>query len=228
MSGRLSRTRIVEAATKFIDTHGPESLTMRRLGSCLGVEAMALYRHVNDKEHLLAAVVERLVDEVLDDPRIVAGSDSWEEYLRTVAHAMRGVETDHPRAFPLIATRPPEAPYLRPPLRSVRWVEHFLSSLLAHGFSHHHAVRAYKAFTSFLLGALLLEAASSGAQIAPVDAGGRGKATAESPTDHPTVVELADLLSADSADFEFSEGLDSLIERIRIQTDEGSTTRQEG
>jgi hypothetical protein len=41
-------------------------------------------------------------------------------------------------------------------------------------------------------------------------------------------VELADLLSADSADFEFSEGLDSLIERIRIQTDEGSTTRQEG
>lgn len=216
MSGRLSRTRILEAATKYIDTHGPESLTMRRLGSHLGVEAMALYRHVNGKDHLLAAVVERLVDEVLDDPRIVAGSDTWEEYLRTVAHAMRDVEADHPRAFPLIATRPPEAPYLRPPLRSVRWVEHFLSSLLAHGFSHHHAVRTYKAFTSFLLGALLLEAASRGGQISPVDAGGRSTATTESPTEHPTVVELADLLSADTADVEFAEGLDSLIERIRI------------
>ena len=216
MSGRLSRTRILEAATKYIDTHGPESLTMRRLGSHLGVEAMALYRHVNGKDHLLAAVVERLVDEVLDDPRIVAGSDTWEEYLRTVAHAMRDVEADHPRAFPLIATRPPEAPYLRPPLRSVRWVEHFLSSLLAHGFSHHHAVRTYKAFTSFLLGALLLEAASRGGQISPVDAGGRSTATTGSPTDHPTVVELADLLSADTADVEFAEGLDSLIERIRI------------
>jgi len=217
MSRGLTRTRILEAAIAYIDTHGPASLTMRRLGSHLGVEAMALYRHVAGKDQLLAAVVDGLIDELLDDPRIIAGADSWEEYLRTVAHAMRGLETDHPRAFPLIATRPPEAPWLRPPLRSIRWVEHFLSSLLSHGFSPRQAVRAYKAFTSFLLGALLLEAASRGGEIPPVANDSKGASAAtEDPTHHPTVMELSDLLSADHADCEFSEGLDSLIERLRL------------
>lgn len=221
MAGSLNRTRIIEVATAYIDTHGPESMTMRRLGSHLGVEAMALYRHVEGKDQLLAAVVDGLVDDLLDDPRITAKTDSWEEYLRTVGTAMRDLEADHPRTFPLIVTRPPEAPWLRPPLRSIRWVEHFLSTLLAHGFSHRHAVRTYKAFTSFLLGPLLLEAASRGGDISPVGDGkegaGKGRAGAtEDPKNHPTVIELQDLLSSDHADREFAEGLDSLIERLRL------------
>ncbi|SMY13029.1 TetR/AcrR family transcriptional regulator [Brevibacterium jeotgali] len=207
MSRGLNRTRILEAATAHIDAHGPESLTMRGLGSQLGVEAMALYRHVPGKDHLLAAVVDRLVDDVLDDPRITAGSDSWEEYLHTVGTAMRDLEAAHPRTFSLVATRPPEVSWLRPPLRSIRWVEHFLSTLVAHGCSPRHAVRAYREFTSFLLGHLLLDAASREGETFPEEI---------APADHPTVAELQDLLHADHAAREFDEGLDALIEHLRV------------
>ena len=48
---------------------------------------------------------------------------------------------------------------LRPPLRSLRWVELFLAGLTKEGFSDTAAVQAYRAFTSFLLGHLLLEVA---------------------------------------------------------------------
>ncbi|SLM97209.1 TetR/AcrR family transcriptional regulator C-terminal domain-containing protein [Brevibacterium yomogidense] len=224
MSRGLNRTRVVEAATAYIDAHGAESLTMRRLGSHLGVEAMALYRHVEGKDQLLGAVVDRLVDDLLDDPRITSATDSWEEYLRSVGGALRELEAEHPRTFPLVATRPPEAPWLRPPLRSMRWVEHFLSSLLSHGFSHRRAVDAYKAFTSFLLGHLLLEASPRGGALSPTGAGTidsvtaavtEETGTAEASEDYPAVTELHDLLAADHADREFSDGLDALIERLR-------------
>ncbi len=51
----------------------------------------------------------------------------------------------------------PAAPWLRPPLRSLRWVEQFLTGLLQRGLADDGAAEAYRAFTSFLLGHFLLE-----------------------------------------------------------------------
>jgi TetR/AcrR family tetracycline transcriptional repressor len=42
----LTRGRILRAAFALIDRDGLDALSMRRLGAALGVEAMALYRHV--------------------------------------------------------------------------------------------------------------------------------------------------------------------------------------
>ncbi len=42
----LTRSDTVRAAITFVDAHGLDALTMRRLGQSLGVEAMASYRHV--------------------------------------------------------------------------------------------------------------------------------------------------------------------------------------
>ncbi len=78
-----------------------------------------------------------------------------------MAHCVRRLALAHPKAFPLIASRPVEAPWLRPPLRSLRWVETFLDGLIGEGFSDTAAVGAYRAFTSFLLGHLLLEVSPS-------------------------------------------------------------------
>src|SRR5918911_4494229 len=54
----LDRRRVLAAAVEFIDEHGLETLTMRRMGAHLGVEGMALYRHVTGREDLLDGVVE--------------------------------------------------------------------------------------------------------------------------------------------------------------------------
>ncbi len=68
-----------------------------------------------------------------------------------------------------MASRPPEAPWLRPPLRSLAWVEVFLSGLIAEGFTEEAAVAAYRAYTSVLLGHLLLEVSNHGADVGPLD-----------------------------------------------------------
>ena len=133
----LDQLSILNEAIKFIDEDGLTGLTMRQLGARLGVEAMALYRYVPGREQLLDGVVEVVMDELYLDTMEPTSerrhldrstSSSWRTAYARLALA-------HPRVFPLVATRPPAAPWLRPPLRSLRWVEAFLEGLRHYGFS---------------------------------------------------------------------------------------------
>lgn len=217
----LSAERIVDAAVAFIDEHGLPGLTMRRLGTELGVEAMALYRHVPGKEDLLDAVVDRLVSrmradaDVLDEPR-----DGWQDFLVRLAHGVRRVALEHPKAFPLVASRPPEAPWLRPPLRSLEWVEVFLTGLRSEGFSDEAAVASYRAYTSFLLGHLLLEVADHGADVGPLDVLDDDQDDPRSLGAYPTVRRLRSQLSEDHAAVEFEESLEDLLGRMTLLRNE--------
>lgn len=213
----LDRDRIINAALDFIDDNGLAGLTMRRLGTALGVEAMSLYRYVPGKEDLLDAIVESLVasldgdDEVLSAPR-----DGWQDFLQRLAHGIRRVALAHPKAFPLVASRPPEAPWLRPPLRSLDWVEAFLDGMLSDGFSDEAAVAGYRAFTSFLLGHLLLEVSTHGADVGPLDVLDDGSAESQGLQGYPTVRRLREDLSEDRAAAEFEEALEELLDRMAL------------
>ena len=55
--GAIDQRRILEAAIEFIDEKGLRKLTMRALGTRLGVEAMSLYHYVPSKDSLLDGVV---------------------------------------------------------------------------------------------------------------------------------------------------------------------------
>lgn len=218
----LDRAVVVRAALRAIDARGPHNLTMRGLGQDLGVEAMSLYRYVSGREDLLEAVVALLLDNFrhdLDETLTV----TWQGYLQNLAHAVRRIAVEHPAAFPLVATRHPAAPWLRPPLRSLELVEQFLSTLLSHGFDDDQAVDTYRAFTSFLLGQLLLESAARGAETAPVETplneGGASVPTSDAHADtsaNPTVVRLRAQLSEDRADEEFEIGLETLLDRLEM------------
>jgi AcrR family transcriptional regulator len=216
----LSRERIVTAALDFIDDNGLPGLTMRRLGEQLGVEAMALYRYVPSKEDLLDAVVEWLVADVRgDDVVLDAPRDGWQDFLQRLAHGVRRMALAHPKAFPLVASRPAEAPWLRPPLRSLELVEVFLSGLIDEGFSDDAAIEGYRAYTSFLLGHLLLEVAVHGADVGPLDVlddqtGEPGAAQ------YPTVARLRDPLSEDRSAVEFEEALEALLDRMTVTRNE--------
>src|SRR3954469_7911990 len=148
----LGRARIVAAAISFIEEFGLPSLSMRRLGAELGVEAMSLYRYVPGRENLLDAVVETMIDEMNADPETLSEPrDGWQDFLQRLAHGVRRVALAHPLAFPLVASRPVEAQWHLPPLRSLTWVEAFLNGLISESFSDEGAVGAYRGFTSFLL-----------------------------------------------------------------------------
>ncbi|MCO7218354.1 hypothetical protein [Klenkia sp. PcliD-1-E] len=121
---------------------------------------------------------------------------------------MRRIALAHPALFPLVATRPPAAPWVRPPLRSLGWVESLLSALLAHGFSPEQAVvvyRAYRAYTSFLLGHLLPEVTQRGVASNTIDDpdGSTDDGRADIGTGFPMLVDLQDLLSLDETGTEF-------------------------
>ena len=213
----LSKDRIVEAAIGFIDRYGLPGLTMRRLGNELGVEAMALYRYVPGKEELLDAVVETLIegmrrdDDVLDTPR-----DGWQDFLVRLAHGVRRVALEHPKVFPLVASRPPEAPWLRPPLRSLAWVEVFLAGLLDEGFTEEAAVASYRAYTSVLLGHLLLEVSNHGADVGPLDVLDDKTGDTAAVQEYPHVHRLRSALSEDHAAAEFEESLEELLDRMTL------------
>lgn len=223
--GTLSRDLIVERAIEFIDRDGVTALTMRRLGEDLGVEAMSLYGHVNGREDLLEGVVATLVAGIDLRPTPPLGpQDGWQAFLQWTAHSVRAVALAHPRIFPLIATRHPAAPWLRPPLRSLRVVEDFLAGLIDRGFTPAQAVAIYRSFTSFLLGHLLLETATLGADTAPAEvplnegAAEQGGHDAELDVARfPTVLGLRQEMAHMDAQAEFEQALEGILDLIDLR-----------
>ncbi len=216
-SGRsgLDRHRVLAAAVEFIDQHGMAALTMRRLGAKLGVEAMALYRYVPGRESLIDGVVETVLDELYGDPEVhISPAHGWQDYLHRLAHGIRRIALTHPAVFPTISTRPPAAPWIRPPLRSLRWVESFLSALTSNGFSDDDAVTAYRAYTSFLLGHLLLEVSQRGVPITPEDEPEGSSEVIVDLDEYPNIRRLEEQLSEDESAAEFDESLESLLDRL--------------
>ena len=154
----LSLDRIVTATLELVDERGIGAASMRAVSSRLGVRSMSLYRYVQDRDDLFDAVVERIVNELADDPEVqLRPVNGWRPYLTGMAHGVRRYARAHPHAFPLVATRPPAAPWVNPPLRSLRWVEAMLNGLAAEGFTDEQVLFTYRTFNSFLLGSLLLE-----------------------------------------------------------------------
>lgn len=104
----LSRERIADTALRFIDEHGLDALSMRKLGAELGVEAMSLYNHVANKDDLLDSVANALYARVLDAYGDPAGE--WRTKARRMAASYVEVASAHPQAFPLLLNRSPETP----------------------------------------------------------------------------------------------------------------------
>lgn len=78
---RHSRDDVLAAALALLQNHGLAELTMRRLAGELGVQASALYWHVPNKQALLAALADRIVD------RAEEGSDVL-DLARALRHAL--------------------------------------------------------------------------------------------------------------------------------------------
>ena len=218
----LDRQVIVQAALRFIDRDGAQGLTMRALAHALGVGPMALYRYVSGREDMLEAVVALLLEGVQQELK-VEHVTCWQEYLQTLAHAVRRIAVEHAGAFPLVATRHPAAPWLRPPLRSLDLVEDFLETLRGYGFNDQQIAGAYRGFSSFLLGNLLLEAATRGAKTSPIEVP-FDEGDAQIPnedgqldlTGRPETNRLRPLLSEDRSEDEFEIALETLLDRLEM------------
>lgn len=99
-AGSLSRESIVKGAIDLMSREGPGALTLRRLGTELGVDATAFYRHFPDKDSLVLAVGDHVTDWVLE--RVNAertDADDWRDVVRLVAR----VSWEAGNRFPAVA-----------------------------------------------------------------------------------------------------------------------------
>ena len=97
---RHHRDDIVECAVRVLDDYGLSSLTMRRLGSELGLQASAIYHHFPSKQALLAAVA----DEVLARGRRPRTAGAWDGLLVEACHELRDAMLAYRDGADLVAT----------------------------------------------------------------------------------------------------------------------------
>jgi AcrR family transcriptional regulator len=99
--GTLSRDLILEAAVRLVDAEGIKALSTRGLGRELGVEGMALYWYVRNKDDLLEGLIDKIWEET--DPDQPPASADWAEHMRVVMESIRRVGLAHPHVFALLA-----------------------------------------------------------------------------------------------------------------------------
>ena len=145
---RLNRERVLRAAIALADAGGIESLTMRKLGEQLGVEAMSLYNHVASKDDLL----DGMVDAVFSEIDLPSGGPDWKTAMRARAISARQALSRHPWAIGLMESRTSPGP------ATLRHHDTVLGTLREAGFSIKLAAHAYSALDSYSYGFALQEA----------------------------------------------------------------------
>ena len=144
---KLSREQVLSSAVRFADKNGIDSLSMRRLGNELGVEAMSLYNHIENKDDLLDAMVEIVVAR-MEAPKL---RGDWREAMRSRAHSAHGVLLAHPWATMLLVSRANVGPNM------LRYVEATVGCLVQAGFTYEMADQAWNAIDSHVFGFTLQE-----------------------------------------------------------------------
>lgn len=94
------REQILSAAEAIVTAEGIQALTMRRLADELGIQAPSLYKHLRDKDELLAALQERALIS-LGAALEAAGPD-----LEQLARAYRRWARAHPALYEIATGLP--------------------------------------------------------------------------------------------------------------------------
>jgi AcrR family transcriptional regulator len=138
----LSRERVLRAAIVLADRGGIESLTMRRLGQELGVEAMSLYNHIADKDDILDGIVDLVFSEIA----VPSGRTGWKTAMRLRAISAREVLLRHPWASSLMQSRTNPGP------ATLRHHDSVIGSLRDAGFAVDMAAHAFSIMDSYIYG----------------------------------------------------------------------------
>ncbi len=195
----LNRDLILDQAVLLIEEEGPSGLSMRRLGSRLGVEGMAIYHHFEGREELLHAIGDRLLVRLQD----LDLGDDWREACRRFATALRDLAVDKPATFQLLGLQPFDTP------ASLRSVERLLDVLVAQGFTARNALAIYRATVSYARGYALAEA--SGFTVDATRPVGRRRLSALPRDEFPLLAGRARELATLDADSAYRLGLDALL-----------------
>jgi AcrR family transcriptional regulator len=203
----LNRDRVVDTALAIVDRDGLDGLTMRRLASELGVEAMSLYHWFPNKAAILDALVEAAIRETAT--RVDAAPEAgWRANLRALAMGYRQVLLAHPNTVPCMGGRPGKS------VETMRFIERMLDVLRSDGFSPVHAVRSMQSVLAYINGAVSAEIGREEPQGQSGDFHERFP-----PAEFPRVHEVAVIFSGPppTNDALFTFGLDALLDGLGLR-----------
>ncbi|HEX6445828.1 MAG TPA: TetR/AcrR family transcriptional regulator C-terminal domain-containing protein [Streptosporangiales bacterium] len=199
----LTRQDILRAAVRLADRDGLAALSMRRLGAELGVEAMALYHHVPNKEALLDGMVEEVAAEV-PVPRFTAAG--WRNGMRRYALALLDAVAAHPELVPLALYRPAVTP------RNLQTMEDLLRGLHSAGFEPRQALDLVYALNGLVLVHAALRTGTGDAEPAARGEPGQTTRLADLPTEtYPLLAEAARGSARRGPTARFKAAVDALL-----------------
>jgi AcrR family transcriptional regulator len=138
----LTKERVLRSALVLADENGIESLSMRRLGEKLGVEAMSLYNHVANKDDILDGIVDLVFAEIA----LPAERAPWKAAMRRRAISAHEALLRHPWAPSLMQSRTKPGP------ATLRHHDSVLGSLREAGFTLVMAAHAVSVIDGYVYG----------------------------------------------------------------------------
>ncbi len=143
----LTRERILQAAVDVADRDGLGALTMRRLGKDLGFEAMAIYKHVANKEEILEGMLEQVVGRI----EIPEEDADWKDAMRRRAVSAREVLARHSWAIGLLEAGTATSP------TAMRYLNAILGNLRSAGFPMEYVAHAFWVLDCYVYGQVIQE-----------------------------------------------------------------------
>lgn len=196
---RLDRAAVLAGAWAFIEEHGIDALTMRKLATSLGVNHGTLYWHVDNKQALTDALADDLLSGVADETGSGAqGSDR----LTELAHRLRSALLSHRDGARVLA-----GTFVRQP-NTLAFGEAAIGAALAAGVPAAEAVLAAFSVQYYVMGFVIEEQAAYELARDESRDNGRGPIDAAS---YPNVYAGLATLRKMPRDSQFAYGLTRLV-----------------
>lgn len=197
----LTPKQIITRAIEILDQQGETGLSMRQLAGEFGVDPMAIYYHIPNKEGLVDQVINTVVME-LELPR----EGDWQTQLRFLCHALRRIAHNHPKIYILYSS------YHKAITADFFIGEAFLKVLQLANLPPNDTIHALMTVMTYVCGFALEEATGKRPYANYINFEAIAQLTKDS---FPTVYSYLETAKDIDMDAEFEFGLDLMITGIR-------------
>ena len=208
---QLDAETIIDAAQRLAAT-GREPLTVRRLGTELGADPTAIYRHFRDKDAVVMGVLDRLI---ADCVATVDEGAPWRARMTRLAEVSLEVLTAHPAVGALAASQTTGGP------GEAAAIDLILRAMVEAGLDRADSVRFYAVLSSYVIA---FSSAQAGSRLGagPEDEDPRwiGSHPALQPGRHPTAAAVRDELEALRDDDVYASGVQVILDAITARAAE--------